>query len=181
MKTSTVFFLGILAWFLAPERARADQKLFMLRGAQLESYSVQAEGPRVLALSADLNLKWARTAAGITCEEEFNHDHGERCFLRVKQRNSLRINDFLYPRPGCLFHGSYGWGESVSDASLERIKQDTELALSPAEAVNLADVQAGTVFARNGSCYSIELRFFADSASRVISRYWFERVAARCP
>jgi hypothetical protein len=179
MNLNHFLVLGIYLLALSPLRAFGAEDIYRLKGAEV-SYGVQVDGPKRLRLEADFNLQWVIGSDHITCEELFSHSSPERCSISIVQPHFISINEFKFPADEIIFLRLHQWGESVSNEELEKLKRDSQASIPERLLAQLSDVKSGTVYWREGSCFTKQLRFFADDQTKIISKLWFEKVGTPC-
>lgn len=180
------FLLSIAFW--VPTHAAAAEQLFALKGAELQNYGVQEVGTRSLDFLYGGVNTWTKTKSGYRCTFVDDGQPYSYCQIYLRTKSNLLINQFAMPLTslgGEIFLlVNSDLNESISHAQLAKQARDFVITLDEVQKgleESLFNVQRGTVFTKHGSCYSYELRFRADPATKRISKYWFEPVAARCP
>lgn len=170
------------------ERASAYDTLYALSGSQIRSFSVRFTGPITATPVCDSGDKpqkhcWKETARGFLCFKPLNSpDIGDGCYVQVSAPNALFINDFVFHLPDTLNLPQYDRGALVTQTGLERLKkEDYSENINPDFYNNLLSAQLQTAFRRHDGCYTYELRFYANTDTRVISKAWTEEVASKCP
>lgn len=128
---------------------------------------------------------WKQTPKGLVCVVQQPPDYvdASTCYISITAPNALFVNEYVYPASGEVEANAYNKNDVVTNSDLAEMKHEKYPDSFGAIFVNqLLSAQRNTVFSgERGRCYSYEVRFIADQATKVISNIWMEKVAASCP